>query len=213
MAAPAVARRAWPSINLDGKRILIVEHDQAVQKILLEHLEPTGCTALTVARADEARQHLRDGIDLVVADFNLDGVDWLELLGQVAARGTAVGHRFIFITAGPMKGRTKPFATPGRPSSTSRSPGLSSTPSTLPRWLIWVHVFWDYRALLPVGGSAEFSRLLPRGLMFFSFSRLAIDRDVEYWSTAWRGIVVNEPRVVSIHEDDHSTYRATRPRR
>jgi two-component system cell cycle sensor histidine kinase/response regulator CckA len=91
-----------PSINLDGKRILIVEHDQAVQKILLEHLEPTGCTALTVARADEARQHLRDGIDLVVADFHLDGVDWLELLGQVAARGTAVGHRFIFITAGPV---------------------------------------------------------------------------------------------------------------
>jgi two-component system NtrC family sensor kinase len=91
-----------PSLNLDGKRILIVEHDQAVQKILLEHLEPTGCTALTVARADEARQHLRDGIDLVVADFNLDGVDWLELLGQVAARGTAVGHRFIFITAGPV---------------------------------------------------------------------------------------------------------------
>jgi signal transduction histidine kinase/HAMP domain-containing protein len=91
-----------PSVNLDGKRILIVEHDQAVQKILLEHLEPTGCTALTVARADEARQHLRDGIDLVVADFNLDGVDWLELLGQVAARGTAVGHRFIFITAGPV---------------------------------------------------------------------------------------------------------------
>jgi signal transduction histidine kinase/HAMP domain-containing protein len=89
------------SVNLDGKRILIVEHDQAVQKILLEHLEPTGCTALTVARADEARQHLRDGIDLVVADFNLDGVDWLELLGQVAARGAAVGHRFIFITAGP----------------------------------------------------------------------------------------------------------------
>jgi signal transduction histidine kinase len=93
---------AGPSVNLDGKRILIVEHDQAVQKILLEHLEPTGCTALTVARADEARQHLRDGIDLVVADFNLDGVDWLELLGQVAARGTAVGHRFIFITAGPV---------------------------------------------------------------------------------------------------------------
>jgi len=90
------------SVNLDGKRILIVEHDQAVQKILLEHLEPTGCTALTVARADEARQHLRDGIDLVVADFNLDGVNWLELLGQVAARGTAVGHRFIFITAGPV---------------------------------------------------------------------------------------------------------------
>ena len=90
------------SVKLDGKRILIVEHDQAVQKILLEHLEPTGCTALTVARADEARQHLRDGIDLVVADFHLDGVDWLELLGQVAARGTAVGHRFIFITAGPV---------------------------------------------------------------------------------------------------------------
>jgi two-component system NtrC family sensor kinase len=90
------------SVNLDGKRILIVEHDQAVQKILLEHLEPTGCTALTVARADEARQHLREGIDLVVADFNLDGVDWLELLSQVAARGTAVGHRFIFLTAGPV---------------------------------------------------------------------------------------------------------------
>jgi len=101
-AAGTAPNEAGGSVNLDGKRILIVEHDQAVQKILLEHLEPTGCTALTVARADEARQHLRDGIDLVVADFNLDGVDWLELLGQVAARGTSVGHRFIFITAGPV---------------------------------------------------------------------------------------------------------------
>src|SRR2546430_3084671 len=77
-----------PTVHLQGKRILIVEHDQAVQKILLEHLEPTGCTALTVAPAAEARQHLRDGIDLVVADFNLDGVDWLDFLGPVAARGT-----------------------------------------------------------------------------------------------------------------------------
>src|SRR5262245_24885983 len=101
-AAGTAPNEAGESVNLDGKRILIVEHDQTVQKILLEHLEPTGCTALTVARADEARQHLRDGIDLVVADFNLDGVDWLELLEQVAPLGTPVGRRFIFITAGPV---------------------------------------------------------------------------------------------------------------
>jgi len=89
-------------LALAGKRILIVEHDQSVQKILLEHLEPTGCTALTVARADEARQQLREGIDLVVADFNLDGVDWLELLRQAEALGAAVGRRFIFLTARPV---------------------------------------------------------------------------------------------------------------
>src|SRR4029453_5506181 len=65
-AAGAPTQSGDQPVRLDGKRILIVEHDQAVQKILLEHLEPTGCTALTVARADEARQHLRDGIDLVV---------------------------------------------------------------------------------------------------------------------------------------------------
>jgi len=101
-AAGTVSESGGQPIRLDGKRILIVEHDQAVQKILLEHLEPTGCTALTVARADEARQHLRDGIDLVVADFHLDGVDWLDLLSQAAARGSAVAGRFIFITAGPV---------------------------------------------------------------------------------------------------------------
>src|SRR5262249_58320102 len=78
------------------------DQDRAARKSLREPPEPTGCTALTVARADEARQHLRDGIDLVVADFTLDGVDWLELLPQVSARGAAVGHRFIFITAGPV---------------------------------------------------------------------------------------------------------------
>src|SRR5207245_7706757 len=83
-----------PTVHLQGKRILIVEHDQAVQKILLEHLEPTGCTALTVARADEARQHLRDGIDLVVTDYDLDYVGWLELLGQDAARATPPGNPF-----------------------------------------------------------------------------------------------------------------------
>ncbi|PYM77863.1 MAG: hypothetical protein DME03_02710 [Candidatus Rokuibacteriota bacterium] len=101
-AAGTVSDSVGQPIRLDGKRILIVEHDQAVQKILLEHLEPTGCTALTVARADEARQHLRDGIDLVVADFHLDGVDWLALLNQAAARGSAVAGRFIFITAEPV---------------------------------------------------------------------------------------------------------------
>src|SRR3989454_8045122 len=102
-ASGALSETGGQALRLDGMRILIVEHDQAVQKILLEHLEPTGCTALTVARADEARQQLRDGIDLVVADFNLDGVDWLELLRPVAARGTAVGHRFSFIIAGPIR--------------------------------------------------------------------------------------------------------------
>jgi signal transduction histidine kinase/HAMP domain-containing protein len=101
-AAGTVSASGDQPVRLDGKRILIVEHDQAVQKILLEHLEPTGCTALTVARADEARQHLRDGIDLVVADYHLDGVDWLDLLSQAAARGSAVAGRFIFITAGPV---------------------------------------------------------------------------------------------------------------
>ena len=101
-AAGAPTQSGDQPVRLDGKRILIVEHDQAVQKILLEHLEPTGCTALTVARADEARQHLRDGIDLVVADYHLDGLDWLDLLSQAAARGSAVGGRFIFITAGPV---------------------------------------------------------------------------------------------------------------
>jgi two-component system NtrC family sensor kinase len=100
--AAAASVTGGEPVRLDGKRILIVEHDQAVQKILLEHLEPTGCTALTVARADEARQQLRDGIDLVVADFNLDGVDWIDLLRQVTARGTAVARRFIFITSGPI---------------------------------------------------------------------------------------------------------------
>jgi signal transduction histidine kinase len=101
-AAGTASESGDQPVRLDGKRILIVEHDQAVQKILLEHLEPTGCTALTVARADEARQHLRDGIDLVVADYHLDGVDWLDLLSLAAARGSAVAGRFIFITAGPV---------------------------------------------------------------------------------------------------------------
>jgi signal transduction histidine kinase/HAMP domain-containing protein len=100
--APADAQTDIASGGLNGKRILIVEHDQAVQKILLEHLEPSGCTALTVARADEARQQLREGVDLVVADYNLDGVDWLDLLRQAEALGATVGHRFIFITVGPV---------------------------------------------------------------------------------------------------------------
>jgi len=88
--------------RLAGKRLLIVGHDPSVQKILLEHLEPTGCTALTVASADEARQQLRGGIDLVVADFNLVGVDWITLLRQATAHGSTDGRRFIFIADTPV---------------------------------------------------------------------------------------------------------------
>ena len=88
--------------RLAGKRILIVGHDPSAQKILLQHLEPTGCTALTVASADEARQQLRGGIDLVVADFNLAGVDWITLLRQATAHGSTDGRRFIFIADAPL---------------------------------------------------------------------------------------------------------------
>ncbi|MGH7354607.1 MAG: ATP-binding protein [Candidatus Rokuibacteriota bacterium] len=87
--------------RLDGKRILIVEHDQAVRKVLLEHLEPTGCTALTVFRPDEVRDQLREGVDLVVADFNLEGIDWLALMRENATRGAA-GGCFIFVAARPL---------------------------------------------------------------------------------------------------------------
>jgi CheY-like chemotaxis protein len=100
-AGAAHAGAAPAATELTGKRILIVEPEDSVQRILLEHLEPTGSAALAVSRAEDAHQHLQSGIDLVVAELNVTGIDWLGLLRQAAARPGA-GRRFVFLAPGPV---------------------------------------------------------------------------------------------------------------
>lgn len=96
---PAVAPPA-PAADLGGRRVLVVEDDEWVREILQRHLEHASCRTISVASAEEALERLGEGIDLVVCDFYLPGMNGLSLYHEATARIPGLQRRFVFLTAG-----------------------------------------------------------------------------------------------------------------
>ena len=94
--APAPRATSTPS----GARVLLVEDDEAVNDIMRRHLEEGGFTPLNVVTAEEALKQLEAPVALVVCDFHLPGMDGLAFYREAVRRQPALGHRFVFITAG-----------------------------------------------------------------------------------------------------------------
>lgn len=68
------------------KRILYVEDDAALSRLLQRRMERVGLTVDTVETAEAGLQALRDTVyDLVLVDYNLPGMNGLELLDRMAA--------------------------------------------------------------------------------------------------------------------------------
>ena len=94
---PAAATRP----PLKGRRVLIVEDDESVREIMLGYLEQSGCFSATAMSADLAAMCDRH-TDLVVADYDMAGEDWVSLLQTPPAREAEVGRRLLLLVSGPV---------------------------------------------------------------------------------------------------------------
>jgi CheY-like chemotaxis protein len=75
----------------EGKRLLIVEDDVDLAENLAEILEGMGYQALVAESAERALDLLeREPVDGVITDFRLPGLDGVELIGKLRAKGLPV---------------------------------------------------------------------------------------------------------------------------
>jgi CheY-like chemotaxis protein len=84
--------------------ILVVDDDQALASAISETLEEAGhSVSVAIGGAAAVFQLTHDkaiGIDLVIADVRMPGLDGLSLYEHVRTRRPEMGARFIFITGG-----------------------------------------------------------------------------------------------------------------
>ncbi len=92
-AAPA-------SLGMCGAGVLVVEDDDSVKSVLCGHLEQAGYRTVSAASAEEALVRLDDGVQLVVSDVHLPGLDGLGFYREAVNRAPSLKRRFLFVTAG-----------------------------------------------------------------------------------------------------------------
>jgi len=69
----------------DAARVLVVDDDLAITEAIAEFMARSGYVALTAATGEEALDHLEtDGIDVVITDILMPGIDGLELTGKIS---------------------------------------------------------------------------------------------------------------------------------
>src|SRR5262245_23580653 len=87
-----------PGSSLDGIRVLVVEDDPRVARLLFRALSEEGCVVETVADGQAALQRLRQGaLDVCILDVLWPGLGGFEVLEQ--ARGAGVKTPILLLTA------------------------------------------------------------------------------------------------------------------
>ncbi len=85
---PTVFRfRAWTEGEaMELKRVLVVDDEESVRRMITVLLQKEGCTVSAAGSAEEALARLGEGaFDLVLADVRMPGLDGLDLLDRVRA--------------------------------------------------------------------------------------------------------------------------------
>ncbi len=105
----------------DTRRVLVVEDDEPVQRLISRALERDGFSVVSVARASSAQEALAaEAFDLLILDLRLPDADGLDVLSQmretrdvptiiVSGRG-AEGDRVLGLTSGADDYVVKPFS-------------------------------------------------------------------------------------------------------
>ncbi len=69
------------------RRVLVAEDDRAIRELLVHHLTRDGFLALEAPDGPSALRTLRDGVDIVLLDIALPGVDGFEILRTLRREG------------------------------------------------------------------------------------------------------------------------------
>jgi two-component system response regulator ResD len=70
-------------------RVLIAEDDRAIRELLIHHLEREGFTPLEAGDGQTALRLARDGVDLLVLDIGLSGIDGFDIARTLRREGKA----------------------------------------------------------------------------------------------------------------------------
>lgn len=98
-------------------RVLIVDDEPAIRKILARILANKGHQAQTVSNGKAALAMLQEkGYDLLVADLKMSGVSGMELYQTLKRKRSEMADKTVFITGDTMTEETSEFLTSsGRP--------------------------------------------------------------------------------------------------
>jgi DNA-binding response OmpR family regulator len=70
-------------------RVLVAEDDRAIRELLVHHLERDGFTAVESQDGQSALRLARDGVDLLLLDVGLPGIDGFEIARTLRREGRA----------------------------------------------------------------------------------------------------------------------------
>jgi len=71
-------------------RVLVAEDDRAIRELLVHHLERDGFTPIEAAEGQATLRIAREGIDLMLLDIGLPGVDGFEIARTLRREGRSV---------------------------------------------------------------------------------------------------------------------------
>jgi two-component system response regulator ResD len=71
-------------------RVLVAEDDRAIRELLVHHLERDGFTPIESADGQSTLRAAREGVDLVLLDIGLPGVDGFEIARTLRREGRSV---------------------------------------------------------------------------------------------------------------------------
>lgn len=98
------ASAAEQAAVLAGRRILLVEDDEAIVTLLLRVLEPAGHQVWATANGEAGLQAVTEAMarkqtpDLIIADMKLPGMDGSQFYEQVQRKFPQLARRFLFIS-------------------------------------------------------------------------------------------------------------------
>jgi phosphoserine phosphatase RsbU/P len=84
----------------DRLDVLIVDDDDMLAEYIAIELESRGCQARSVGSAGEALEVMDDNVDLLITDWNMPGMDGMELVRRVRERSHPDSHLHIVMMTG-----------------------------------------------------------------------------------------------------------------
>ncbi len=105
--APSVPQTATTK---NGKRILVVDDEEAVRDLLARLLTHDGHVVTTASSGNEALPLAHDGpFDLIISDLRMPGMGGQELYENLRAKGHSLASRVLFITGDTVSSETRSF--------------------------------------------------------------------------------------------------------
>jgi DNA-binding response OmpR family regulator len=96
----AAGREAPPGVATDSRRrVLLIEDDGDIAEAIAYQLEKAGLHVRTARTGEEGLDAVRKGVDLVLLDLNLPGMDGLEVCRMIRRQQTTAHVPIIIVSA------------------------------------------------------------------------------------------------------------------